>query len=134
MTKTSSKCIADTVEFFHKDVPILKTSSVDMAIKIASELTHALQNPASASSFHKFGDSTLAALEKLATIFEKAVATEPTRVGEKEAKKQQPTKISIPSSTRKIQAVTTQPPRVAKIPDKHVHIILVNEHSIITDF
>ena len=69
ITKTRGGRIADTVEFFPKDLPMPKTSSVDMAIKAASELTHALQHPVPLSPFHKFGDSTLAALEKLATIF-----------------------------------------------------------------
>ena len=57
-----------------------KTSSNDMAIKAASELTNALKNPASIVPFHNFGYSTLAALHKLETTFEKAVNTEPTRV------------------------------------------------------
>ena len=73
-----------------KNLPMPKTSSVDMAIKAASELTHALQHPAPSSPFHKFDDSTLAALDKLATIFEKAVATEPKRVNKKAAINQEP--------------------------------------------
>ena len=89
-----------------------KTSSIDKAIKSASELTHALQHPAPASPFHKFGDS--ATLDKLATIFEKAVATEPTKVDKKAAKKQEPISTCIPSSSRKIQTLTTQPSRVEK--------------------
>ena len=50
-----------------------KTSSTDMAIKAASELTHALQNPIPASPFHKFGDETLRALDLLGEIFSKSL-------------------------------------------------------------
>ena len=59
------------MEFFPKDVPMPKSSSTDMAIISAAELTHALKNPAPASPFRKFGDNTLAALDTLAEIFQK---------------------------------------------------------------
>ena len=70
-------------------------------------------------------------LTELATIFEKAVATEPTRMGEKAAKKQESI-ISIPSTTFKIQSVTTQPPRVEKVPDNNLHLIPLDEDDITT--
>lgn len=110
-----------------------KTSSIDMAIKAASELTNALKSPAPASPFHSFGDSTLAALDKLATIFEQAVTTEPTRVGKPPAKKQEPTKICRPSLMVKIQELTQQP-RVEKVPDKNLHLIPLDEDDIVTNF
>ena len=49
-----------------------KTSSIDMTIKAAAELTYILQNPTLSSPFHKFGDETLRDLEKLGEIFSKS--------------------------------------------------------------
>ena len=50
-------------EFFPHDIPIPKTHSIDMAIKSASELTHALQNPTPTSPFHNFRGNIVVALD-----------------------------------------------------------------------
>ena len=70
-TSKKRERITDTVEFFPKDVPMPKTLSIDMAIKVAAELTYILKNPASTSPFHKFSDNTLVALDTLEGIFQK---------------------------------------------------------------
>ena len=42
VTQTGNERIIDTVHFFHHDVPILETFSVDRAIEVAVELTAAI--------------------------------------------------------------------------------------------
>ena len=58
-----------TVEFFSYQVTIPATSSADLTIETARNLTHVLQNPAPASPFVNFGTETSIALAKLADIF-----------------------------------------------------------------
>ena len=72
-TKARGERVADTVDFFPQDLSMPKTSSTDMEIKAASELTHALQNPTLASPFHKLGDQILRALDLLGEIFSKSL-------------------------------------------------------------
>ena len=64
-TKTRGVRVADIVEFYPKDLLIPKTSSTDMAIKAATELIYALQNPTPASPFRKIGDEKLRVLENI---------------------------------------------------------------------
>ena len=57
------------MEFFPYLVNIPATSTADLVLKIAKDLTHLLQNPAPASPFNKFGTDTSQALATLADIF-----------------------------------------------------------------
>ena len=92
-----------------------KTSSTDMAIKAAAELTHTLQNPTPASPFHKFGDETLRALDLLREIFSKSLPIK------EEITNQQ-------STTSHTETITA--PRVKKTPPKldNIHKQPIEEH------
>ena len=88
---------------------MLKTSSTDMATKAAAELTYALQNPTPASPFHKFGDETLRALDKLGEIFSKSYPT-------KEDKEQQKFQKQLPLTVAAPRVENITPPKTNIIP------------------
>jgi hypothetical protein len=69
VSKTASKRIADTVEFFPYHCEMLKTSSADAACHAAIALTQALQNSAPATPFAAIGDAQVRALDQLAKHF-----------------------------------------------------------------
>jgi hypothetical protein len=69
---------SETVEFFPYQLTMPVTSSSELAIKAAEDLTHILRNPAPASPFHKFGTETSIALAKLADIFSQLQPKVPT--------------------------------------------------------
>ena len=60
---------SETVEFFPYQVTMPATSSADLAIETAKDLTHILRNPAPATPFEHYGTETSIALAKLADIF-----------------------------------------------------------------
>ena len=76
---TRAERIADTVEFFPHYVNMPRLSSVDRAIRAATELTHALRNPAPAAPFAKLSDVHNDALDQLATIFNSTIAPNQTQ-------------------------------------------------------
>jgi hypothetical protein len=77
VTSAAAERIAETVEFFPATSNMPRTSSADAATKAASNLIHALQNPAPAAPFAALGDRQQQALEQLANIFANSVSTTP---------------------------------------------------------
>ena len=80
--ETGAERITDTLEWFPAHVPMPKTASIDAILAAARELSSALQNPAPATPFAGIDDIKLAALQKLAKIFQPPTANEepPTEV------------------------------------------------------
>ena len=109
ITKTRSERVADIVDFYPQYLPMPKTSSTDMAIKAAAELTYALRNPSTASPFHKFGDGILRALEKLGEIFSKS---HPTK--EDKEKQKSPKQLPLTVAAPRVENIT--PPKTDIIP------------------
>ena len=68
--ETGAERITDTLEWFPAHVPMPKTASIDAVLAAARELIDALRNPAPATPFAGIDDTKLAALHKLATIFQ----------------------------------------------------------------
>ena len=66
---TNSERIAETVDFFPKDVKLPSTSSRDAATKAARDLIYAINNPTPSSPTLQLGDETIHALERLGEIF-----------------------------------------------------------------
>ena len=66
---TNSERITETVEFPPKHVKLPSTSSRDAATKGARNLIYAIKNPTPSSPTLQFGDETIRALKRLATIF-----------------------------------------------------------------
>ena len=62
----------DTVEFFPHNSKMPFRSSTENATIAATELIHALRNPALAAPYAHIGDAQVQALEKLAEIFQQA--------------------------------------------------------------
>jgi hypothetical protein len=77
VSSTAAERIAETVEFFPATSNMPRTSSADAATKAASNLIHALQNPAPAAPFAGLGNRQQQALEQLANIFANSVSTTP---------------------------------------------------------
>jgi hypothetical protein len=71
--KTKGIHIVDTVEFFPSKLSMPNTSSKDLAIIAALELSNALQNPAPAAPFSHIGTAQLQALHQLSDIFSAAL-------------------------------------------------------------
>ena len=60
----------DTVEFLLHNPNIPFRSSAENTTKAATELIHALQNPAPAAPYVHIGDAQMQALDQLAEIFQ----------------------------------------------------------------
>jgi hypothetical protein len=73
ITKTKGTRIADTVEFPPSKTVMPHTSSKDLAIISALEISNALQNPAPAAPFSHIGTTLLQVLRQLSDIFSDAI-------------------------------------------------------------
>jgi hypothetical protein len=69
ITKTRSRRVVETVEFFPHKFKLPSPSSSELATQAAADLTHALLNPQPAGPFCQVGDEQAVALRGLATIF-----------------------------------------------------------------
>jgi hypothetical protein len=65
----ASERIVDTLEFFPHNSPMTQLSSTDRLIMAANDTSNALKNPHPEIPFAQVGDDTIAALTKLAEIF-----------------------------------------------------------------
>jgi hypothetical protein len=69
ITKTRSRRVVETVEFFPHQFKVPFPSSRELATQAAADLTHALLNPQPAGPFCQVGDEQSVALRRLANIF-----------------------------------------------------------------
>ena len=76
ISTTRATRISNTVQFFPHTYKMPRLSSTDAAMRAASDLTAALQNPAPAAPFLEFGTATSQALKTLAGIFSTQISTD----------------------------------------------------------
>ena len=76
--KTQGTRICDTVEFFPTHCNMPQVTANDAAIYAANDLITALTKPQPPNSFLSLGNDQLAALQQLATIFQRSVDKKPT--------------------------------------------------------
>jgi hypothetical protein len=104
VTETGAERITDTLEWFPAHVQMPKTASIDAVLAAARELTEALRNPAPATPFAGIDDTKLAALHKLAAIFQPPTTNnEPSNEGaQKEAIPAPPPRVDGGINVRKM--------------------------------
>ena len=90
---THSERTVDTIEFFPAKTKLPQTSSRDLVIRAANELTRALRNPHPAMPLAPLSAKEDKALHELSDIFNAALP----RVGSKKPDKERmPTKTTLP--------------------------------------
>ena len=141
-SKTGTERISDTVEFLPTEIPMPATALIDIVIRAAHELTHALLHPFPATPLSPFGDTQQQTLKALADIFLKRTVTSasypaplattgallpivmPTRTATTS-----PPRVPEPPAPPRI---TWSPPRVPTVPSlprrAPVHIVPLDEH------
>jgi hypothetical protein len=80
INKTRGERVVETVVFFPEIFKLPFPSTQELAMKAATELTHAIFHPQPAGPFCKVGDEQTLALKRLADIFEGATRSHKSRV------------------------------------------------------
>jgi hypothetical protein len=123
VAKTGQTRISKTVEFFPYRITMPKTSSADAATQAATDLVHALQNPAPAAPFAQLGNKQLAALRQLSEIFATILPQDksrptpprvPTRITPLQPAVPPPSETIPPTRPNVIRPQTVAPPRVLR--------------------
>jgi hypothetical protein len=130
ITKTKGIQIFDTVEFFSSKTAMPQTSSKDLAIIAALELSNALQNPAPAAPFSHIGTVQLQALRQLSEIFSAALPSTtakhapPVSQASKTMQEHSPScpcvRVIPPIQHPPVPAMPSRSPRLARYPSQWV--------------
>jgi hypothetical protein len=107
ISATASERIVDTLEFFPHDSPMPQLSSTDRLIMASNDMSNELKNPHPEVPFAQVGDDTIAALTKLAEIFnnkfQKVNAPELSNATAKAAENKRPAILDQPILTPPMQ-------------------------------
>jgi hypothetical protein len=121
-TKSRSRRVVETVDFFPYKFKLLFPSSIELATQAAADITHALLNPLPAGPFCQVGDEQAIALRRLANIF--------GAVKLKRGKEKLTPQDEVENNAPQRVQTTVSPPRVAgQDPDRTSLQQIISPHS-----